>query len=187
MQIIHAAIDLETTGLNKRNDEIIEIAVIPYKIEKNISIPITKFKSYIRPLKGLHPEAEKINKITLDKIINAPTPMQVKGSFLEWKENLFSDSQFELLGHNIGTFDCVFLENFFGTELYQKHFSYRISDTYTLSNALKRAGLIPENIDSGLKSLLKYFEISDNVPHKAYEDALLALQLYDTMIKLIKK
>lgn len=180
---VRVAVDIETTGLIKGVSEIIEVAFIPFDTNYK---PITKFVSYIKPLRGIQPEAYKINNISEADLIGAPSPLQVRNIFMEWKESIFNDTKFELLGHGIGTFDIPFLELFFGFNLYHSNFSHRYSDTLVLTRAIRDAGLIPNTTKTSLTSILEYFEIERVRAHSAYSDALACISLWVKLISLIK-
>lgn len=60
-------IDIETTGLDPANDEILQISIINGRGK-------TLYNSYIRPVhKREWKEAEEINKISWEAVKNAPT------------------------------------------------------------------------------------------------------------------
>ena len=62
------AIDLETTGLSAARNEIIQIAIIKFRHFQ----PVEILASYVKPRKGLKPEAAAINHITEDMAADAP-------------------------------------------------------------------------------------------------------------------
>lgn len=181
---LRAVIDLETTGLNKGQDEIIEIAILPFNEEYKV---IGKFVSFIKPLRGIKPNALAVNNITWDMVKDAPTPLQVRSAFLDWKENILGEGKIELLGHNVCGFDRPFLDYFFTQEVSNNLFSHRADDTMVLSRAMSKAGLLPGLKGAALIDTLKYFNIARSHEHRAEDDAIATLQLWVHLINILKK
>lgn len=181
--MLRAAIDIETTGFVKGRDEIIELAVLPF--DENYKV-IGKFVTFIKPLRGINPAAMRVNRITETMVANAPTPLQVRSAFLDWKENILGDGQIELLGHNVCGFDRPFLDYFFTVEKANELFSHRADDTMVLARALKQAGLLSIE-HCGLQDLVSYFNIVTGNNHRAYDDALAALSIWQKLVSLLRK
>jgi DNA polymerase III alpha subunit (gram-positive type) len=180
--MLRAAVDSETTGLAKGRDEIIEIAVIPFDEQYN---PIGRFCTLIKPLRGVNPAALAVNKITESMLAGAPTPLQVRSAFMDWKYNILGDEKIELLGHNVTGFDRPFLDYFFTPDVTQELFSHRADDTMVLSRALKQAGLLPGLKSCGLIELVKYFNIVVVNEHRAYDDALASLMIWKHLLSIL--
>lgn len=70
-------IDVETTGLNPVNDEIIQITALRFL---NFE-PVETFTTYVKPRNGLNPKAQEINGITEQDVENAPYIEQVIRQF----------------------------------------------------------------------------------------------------------
>lgn len=91
-------IDIETTGLNRNNDEILQIAIINGRGK-------VLYNSYIRPEKAKEwPEAYKVNKITWDVVQNAPRIKDEKH-----KIDKILKRAGMILGYNHKGFDLPFL------------------------------------------------------------------------------
>lgn len=93
------ALDVETTGLNPIENEIIQIAAIRFM---NFH-PIEVFATYIKPRKGLNAKAAKINHITEAQILESPYFEDIQDAFTS-----FIAGSDPLVGHNL-SFDCNFL------------------------------------------------------------------------------
>lgn len=184
MSTIRCAVDLETTGLAKGRDEIIEAAFILF--DDTTYDPISKFVSFIRPLRGINAEAMAINGISEAMLINAPTPLQVRSAFLDWKENIIGEGKIELLGWNVCGFDRPFLDFFFTQEVSNELFSHRADDGMVLFRALRNAGVIKSE-KASLDAACTYFNIPRNKAHRAYDDALASLILWKKMISILSK
>ena len=70
------AIDLETTGLSEVKNEIIQIAIIKFHHFQ----PVEILSSYVKPRRGLKPEAAAVNHITEDMLADAPYIEQIMQS-----------------------------------------------------------------------------------------------------------
>jgi DNA polymerase III epsilon subunit-like protein len=180
---LRAAVDIETTGLSKGQDEIIELAFLPFNEDFTI---ISKFVTYVKPLRGIKAAAFAVNGISFEMVENAPTPLQVRGAFLDWKENILGEGKIELLGQNVCGFDRPFLDYFFG-DISNDIFSHRADDTMVLSRAMKKAGLLPNLKSTGADALCEYFNIIRGKAHRAEDDARAALQIWQKLIGILTK
>ena len=148
------AIDLETSGLNSKEDKIIEISA--YKFSKGK--PIESFTRLINPQIKLSNTVTQITGIT-DKILsNQPGFEDIKDDFIAFIEN------FPIVGHNI-MFDLSFLKN--NLNNYDKVFNDRmICDTFYLSK------IFYYYLNSfSLSSLCQILNIPIMDAHRAEEDA----------------
>lgn len=181
--LVQAAVDTETTGLYSGIHEIVQLAIVPFNEQYE---PMGRFVSYIRPMRPhvFMQEAFDVNKLTLEGLALQPTPIQVKGSFMDWKENCYPESKFVPLGHNYASFDSGFLKIFFGQEQYNNMFDYHVDDTCIAIRLLVKKGKLPKGVGS-LTKALNHFGIKRNVEHDAYEDALATIKLYQKLVELI--
>lgn len=92
--------DIETTGLSRTNDRIIEIAAIKYSHGEAIET----FHSYVNPGRHIPNYITRFTGIHDADVQNAPRILEIKNSLL-----LFFGTD-TLVGHNIKTFDIPFLE-----------------------------------------------------------------------------
>lgn len=92
-------IDVETTGLDPRCDDILEIGAIRYRgwVEN------ARYQSYICPLGNLNPEAQRRNHITWEDVSSAPLLSEEFPNFFEF----IGDDL--LLGYNVG-YDIKFIQ-----------------------------------------------------------------------------
>lgn len=101
----YIAFDLETTGLNKNEDEIIQIAIV--KFDENGKI-LKKFNSLVHPEKNtIETFISFLTGINNDAIKSAPLLEELKTEILS-----FFDENTLLIGHNI-QFDIDFLQRYF--------------------------------------------------------------------------
>lgn len=94
----YVAIDVETTGLNPRTSEIIQVSAVRFINQT----PDQKFITYVRPRSYIPEEATEINGITDEDVVDAPRFEWISGSL---KEFIGSST---VVAHNID-FDMKFL------------------------------------------------------------------------------
>ena len=92
-------LDVETTGLNPMENEIIQIAAIRFM---NF-YPVEVFSTYIKPRKGLNTKAAETNHITEVQVSDAPYFEDIQDNFTSF----IADSE-PLVGHKL-SFDYNFL------------------------------------------------------------------------------
>lgn len=174
----YVLLDIETTGLNYKYDDIIEISALKVRnneiTEKYTSLlkpeaPITHYKGdgwvtyyvdeYITDLTG----------ITNEMIETAP---ETKCVLEQLKEFVADDV---IIGHNIACFDIKFLEN---------NFSYYIN--HELKNeyidTLRLARWILKDIQHHrLVDLAEYYKINADQLHRAEKDCLVTYEIYNSL------
>lgn len=98
-----AVFDLETTGLDVDNDEILQISIQRINIDGTIE----QYKSYVMATKESHPEALAVHGITMKKLKeeNAPSFKEITPKIIELLEGA------DLSGKNIKKFDIPMLES----------------------------------------------------------------------------
>lgn len=96
----YVVFDIETTGLSRTDDRIIEIAAIKYAHGE----PIENFHTYVNPGRHIPNHITRFTGIHDADVQNAPRILQIKSSLL-----LFFGAN-TLVGHNIRSFDIPFLE-----------------------------------------------------------------------------
>ena len=101
------AFDLETTGLDPKTNEIIEVAGIKFTLEevggKLISKKISEYSSLIKPDMFIPEDSIRIHHITNDMVEDAPQGKKVVSEFMR-----FCGLSTVLVAHNAG-FDTAFL------------------------------------------------------------------------------
>lgn len=160
-------LDTETTGLSPAHNEIIQISAIRFL---NF-IPVENFSTYIKPRKGLNPEAARVNNITDDLVADAPYFEQIQNALLE-----YLDTDTPLVGHNI-SFDLNFL--FSSGIPFSAMASRRIYDTLDLS---KRE--FSDMNSYSLKYLCRHvLKISRSNSHDSLSDALATGLLFEKICR----
>lgn len=121
----YVAVDFETTGLDRKKDEPIQIGIVKCDAKGNV---LDAYVSYIKPkkdIKDLKQQVTLITGLSLDDVAKAPERELV---YDEIKK--YFDSSSVLIGHNV-EFDIAFLKK------HWEEFDYAGSiDTYPLSQAV---------------------------------------------------
>lgn len=149
-------VDIETTGLDPRKDEIIEIALIRTDCDPSrrwLSPVKQKYVGLREPYCPISVEASRINGLTLE---------QLTGKTLNYilMESIIREAH-GFIAHN-ASFDRSFLEMMY-PEIHQKWWFCSMKDI-----DWKHWGFL----SSGLQSLLKAHQIFPHRPHRAESDIL---------------
>lgn len=94
----YVVLDLETTGLNPKKDEILEIGAIKYRNH----VEIDRFHTYVHPKKAIPYAATAVNGITWEAVLHAPSIDDVRPDLKS-----FIDEE-TIVGYNVD-FDSRFL------------------------------------------------------------------------------
>lgn len=163
-------IDLETTGGNLANDQIIEIGIVKIKDFK-----ITEIKDYlINPTIPIPDFIQKLTSITQDVVKNSPKIEAVIDEIIE----VMGDSV--LVAHNI-SFDIPFF-NAILTRLKKEKLKNKVICTNLMTKHL-----IPELMNSNLNYMSSLFNIEHGKAHRAVEDARATGELFITFLKFFIK
>jgi DNA polymerase III epsilon subunit-like protein len=131
------------------------------------------------------PSALDINKIDLIKLSKEGlAPKLVEMSFIEFINKNFTEKPM-LGGHNI-SFDKSFIKEFFDKYCMfdiNKIISHRQLDTASLLILLKDLGLYTGKISS--ESAFDYFGIEVTNRHRALDDCIATVKLYDKIVNLL--
>ena len=152
--------DLETTGLDPEECEIIELGAV--KIENG---EITeRFWSFAKPKEPVPEEATAINNITNEMVANAPRPEDVVYDFYEWSRGCI------ISGYNIVGFDMKFLRKV--AEKIGVRFDNEVIDTFIVA---RTSGLKAGNFRLG--TVVKALGLRLEDAHRAYNDAYATAQV----------
>ena len=159
-------IDLETTGLDPLNCEIIELGAARYETGKLKE----KISQLVKPSSPIPEEITRLTGIDNDMVKAAPSIDSVFGDFQKRLEN-----STWIVGHNI-SFDLGFLKPHQDKKAAAK-LAQRVLDTGILTRIL-----FPRLQRYSLGTLIKYFGIVRHNAHRALDDCLATGQVY---LKLI--
>lgn len=167
--------DVETTGLSPEKNALIEVAFQP--LINGEKFPTRVFK--IKPHQGaiIDEGALKVNGYTAEEIMAWDDEKKVIVEMIEYLDSF--EKKFKSGGHNV-KFDRSFLSSFFSRNMeYGTFFSLFRSNhkcTYEMSKELK----IPSKSNK-LKDLCDYFEIPLIGAHKAENDIIATVLLYEKL------
>ena len=161
--------DLETTGLNKNNDKIIEIGAV--KIENGEIVD--RFSSFVNPEMQISEKISKLTGIYDDMVVNAPTEKDIVPKFLE-----FIGSGV-VVAHN-SDFDTAFIKRFARENGFEFHNT--IIDTVELAKTL-----IPDLNNYKLNTICKELGVSLENHHRAVDDAEATANCFVKFIEILKE
>lgn len=159
----YIAFDIETTGLNPIENEIIEIGALKVRDGKVAE----RFMEFIRPNTPISSAITGITGITNEMVSRARTCPQVVADFLDFCEDDV------LIGHNV-----IFDYSFMKCSAVQNGYSFEKMGIDTLKIAKK----VHKDLNSkSLGSLCEHYHIENKAAHRAYHDALATAKLYQTL------
>ena len=160
----YVVIDLETTGLDPRYDEIIEIAGIRF----DNGVEAERFQTLVNPRREIDPFITELTGITDEMLEDAPKIDVVLPEFLKF----IGDSV--LIGHNVN-FDINFLYDN-AEYLLLPPVSNDFIDTMRISRRLYK-----EMLNHKLETLITYLGVGDTVEHRALGDCIFTQQCFQKM------
>ncbi len=156
--------DIETTGFNRKKDEIIEIAAI-----KHSGNDINEFHEYVNIDSIIPLNISLLTTITNETLQDADTIDIVLPKFLSFIKDTL------LIGHNIQSFDIPFL-NTFCLKLGLPCIENDTIDTLPLAKAK-----LPRLENYKLKTICEYYDIDTSNAHQALEDCYLCDNIYSIL------
>lgn len=162
---VFVAVDVETTGLDRSNDEIIEIAIVRFTRQEVIDI----WSTLVRPSRMPGPEIVQLTGIRPEDLVDQP-PFEEVRSVVQEKIGAFP-----IVGHSVD-FDIDMLTNA-GLRL-----ANRPVDTYRLAS-LFLYGLHAYNLQAVAASL----DVRVDGIHRALADAETARRIFLTIIPMMQR
>ena len=163
------ALDFETTGKYPITSEICEVALIRFQGKKVLD----SFQSFIKPLKGMTKESEKIHGLSLDSLKNAP---ELEFVLEEVVKFVGSDP---LVGHNV-SFDLGFLVYELERLKVQGREKLKHSHFCTSYLSLK---LWPKLTSHRLMHLVDHIDLDVKPNHRAMQDAEVCMKVFWKLIE----
>lgn len=155
--------DLETTGLNIKTDEIIEIAAI-----KVINTEIVDtFSVLVKPQRELKEAAQKVNRITQADLASALQPHIAMSCFSEFIGNN------KLVGYNSSSFDLPMLK---------KHSVALNNPAEDALYLAKRK--IPNLINYKLEKVSAFLRVPYSSAHRALADCFILKECYEKLLQM---
>lgn len=180
-------IDTETGGLDPQKHTLLTIGVVVWDEEfgelyaDEYAVCSDKYVITKSTLRINHFNEEQHKE-------KAIAPKEIIHKFYEIKSSFFQEyTAIPLAGHNTN-FDIQFLKHLFTScgRSYEKLFSHRVVDTYSIIKYLADCHCIPYKVNSSAKAF-EYFNITVDGRHTAIGDARATMQLYSKTIQLVNR
>lgn len=166
----YVVFDLETTGLSPEMDEIIEISGIRVREGKAVE----EFSTLVNPGRPIPSGASRVNGITDRMVRDAPALPDALERFLAFTgEDI-------LVGHNIHTFDMLFLYNGAARALKRAVPNDYVDTLYLAKSCL------PGQCRYRLTDLAERFGIDTKGAHRALKDCAMNQQCYEHMGRILE-
>ena len=167
----YVVFDLETTGISRVYDEVVEISAVKVRGGKVVD----EFSTLVNPGRHIPSGASQVNGITDQMVAYAPRFVKVLQEFLDFTEG------YPLVGHNIASFDMKFIcrdaEKYYG--------SVPVNDYIdTLPLARKH---LPNLSHHKLTNLASYYGLTTDGAHRALNDCRMNQQVYECMVKEMRE
>ena len=167
----YVVFDLETTGISRVYDEVVEISAVKVRGGKVVD----EFSTLVNPGRHIPLGASQVNGITDQMVAYAPRFVKVLQEFLDFTEG------YPLVGHNIASFDMKFIcrdaEKYYG--------SVPVNDYIdTLPLARKH---LPNLSHHKLTDLASYYGLTTDGAHRALNDCRMNQQVYECMVKEMRE
>lgn len=159
----YVSVDIETTGLDPYEDDIVEIGAVRFKDGKEVS----QFSTFAKPKAGMSSEAYFVNHISEDMLKDAPSVKEAIDKFVRYCRDDI------LVGHNIDNFDILFLRNAAEDKL-NTTLNNNTFDTLYWSNRV-----FDERLK--LKLLCERCDVQNEQKHRALNDARATAKCLEVM------
>lgn len=164
----YTVIDLETTDINVKTCEIIEVSAVKVRNDEIVE----QFSLLVKPKKRISSMITSITGITNEMVENSPSIEEVLPKYLAF----IGDDI--ILGHNVTSFDRNIIKN----HCERLSLPPFMNDTFdTLSYARKCPLEVPNR---KLTTLTEYFSVPHNNAHRALADCIANHYCYQQMKKL---
>lgn len=160
----YVVIDIETTGLDPRFDEIIEVAGIKY----DNRLEVGRFQSFVKPQQKISSFITELTGITNEMVAHAPRIKTVLPDFLSFLDDSI------IVGHNVH-FDINFIYDnaeYLGLSSFTNDFV----DTMRISRRLYK-----DLENHKLSTLVSFLQVGSSVEHRALADCIAT---YECFVKM---
>lgn len=159
----YVALDVETTGLNPQNDDVIEVAVVVFNEREELA----HFTQLVRPRRPISLQISRLTGISQEMLDESPTFNEIVGEL----SDMIGDRP--IVGHNI-SFDMSMLAG----EGFKPN--NQLIDTYTLAT-----GLLHDVANFQLGTISEYFgyRITDEDRHRALGDTRATAHVFQHLLQ----
>ncbi len=163
-------LDTEFTGLDLKNDRILEVAAVRFTFDGEIE----RFESLINPEHPISKEAEEVHHISQKMIADKPVMKEVLPQFLEF---VGTDI---IVGHAINS-DMQMIEK--EAKLCKIRFPQKTQECFDTLRLARAYGDSPNN---SLSSLAKHFNVKVDGAHRAMNDVIVNIEVFKHLIRRFK-
>ena len=167
----YVVFDLETTGISRVYDEVVEISAVKVRGGKVVD----EFSTLVNPGRHIPPGASQVNGITDQMVAHAPRFSKVLQEFLDFTEG------YPLVGHNIASFDMKFI-----CRDAEKYYGSLPSNDYVDTLPLAKKHL-PNLSHHKLTDLASYYGLTTDGAHRALNDCRMNQQVYECMVREMRE
>lgn len=173
MSKIYIAVDIETTGLSKKVDRIIELGAVSFKEDGKV---LSRFDEFVKTDYPIPMPITQLTGITTEMLRKQGILLNdMLQKFVTWVEGQGEHDEIRLIAHN-AIFDCGFIKR--DCDELGINFDYKIYDTLKISRKL-----VPALAKHDLGTLCKAFGIDNQSHHRADNDAEVLSQLFIILLK----
>lgn len=167
---VFICLDCETTGLEPRNDRIIEIAVCKFTFDEILE----SYETLINPKQVIPESSIKIHNITEDMVADKPTIEKILPIILKMtREHI-------IIGHGI-ELDILFI-----CEEAKRNQVPCSLEKNTSINTLRMARLYGESPVNSLERLRQHFNIAEEGAHRAMSDVIVNIEVFKYLSEKFK-
>jgi DNA polymerase III subunit epsilon len=167
---IFVCLDCESTGLDPREDRIIEIAASRFTFEKVLQ----DMESLINPECDIPKISQDIHKISKEMVLDQPKIKEILPDFLEMIDGYI------LVGHGIG-FDIALID----AEAQRNQIPCNITKAPFI-DTLRLARLYGESPINSLEKLRQHFNIAAEGAHRAMNDVMVNIEVFKYLSRSFK-
>jgi DNA polymerase III epsilon subunit-like protein len=180
-KMLYVVFDLETTGIRKNRDDIIELAAVILD-QNGIQIEDASFVQFVRPRTPIPPFVTALTSITNDDVSSAESFSEVGGAFIRFMQQHADDhdtsiNHIVLVGHNGKVFDIPFfvqqlhIHKIDGVFFSDKRFGLGLDSMRIAKESVKKRASVDVPTAYNLKTLFQFVTgKSMEVSHRALED-----------------
>lgn len=167
---IFVCLDCESTGLEPKEDRIIEIAAARFTFEKILQ----EFETLVDPERLIPETSQEIHKISQEMVLGKPKILEILPDFLKMVEGHI------LVGHGI-TFDIALI----AAEAKRHNIPTNI-EKQPYFDTLRMARLYGQSPVNSLQQLRQHFNIEPEGAHRAMSDVVVNIEVFKQLAKTYK-
>lgn len=164
---IFVCLDCETTGLDTKEDRIVEVAAVRFTFSKIIDT----FESLIDPEKEISPQSLAIHQISPEMLVGKPKIAEVLPALLKFL------SGYTIVGHGVG-FDIELVAE----AAKRANISYAIQICHPHIDTLRLARHYGDSPNNSLSKLAAHFHIPIESAHRAMNDVQMNIEVFKHLV-----